>query len=290
MPADQRVILRSFDEWSAYADEHPGVHQLESLNRVGERILREGFVEPMTGRRADPEIIERGSDWREGIGAFGLNARQRHVLKLIDEHTRDIFEPRIFGAEAFTPLAMLLRGRFARYYGAEYGATQELRDQLYPIPHEDLTALTLKPRTFDVVTTNEVLEHVPNVDGALYNLSRVLKAGGVHIGTLPFAFWQPKGFVRAKLHLGQVVHLMDQERHGNPADPDGGSLVFEIPGWDIIDRAKAAGFEDAYFIYETSEEHGFLNSFVFVARNPAFIDPLGRGPEHWAQAYQGLRR
>jgi hypothetical protein len=36
----------------------------------------------------------------------------------------------------------------------------------------------------------------------------------------------------------------------------GGSLVFETPGWDILNRAKAAGFSRAFWKYLQSHTFG----------------------------------
>jgi hypothetical protein len=35
---------------------------------------------------------------------------------------------------------------------------------------------------------------------------------------------------------------MEPEFHGNPVDPEKGSLVYQIPGWDLLDQARSAGF------------------------------------------------
>ena len=42
--------------------------------------------------------------------------------------------------------------------------------------------------------------------------------------------------------------------------PNEGSLVFKIPGWDVLDEAKRAGFSDAGFIYIASREYGIVSS------------------------------
>ena len=266
--AEQDVTLASFEDWRAYAGAHPRVCDPAAQDAIGARILANGFREPLTGRRAEPAQIARGPDWREGLAAFGLNARQRSVLKLLDAMRagRDAHELRIFAAEALTPLALVLRGCFARFLGAEYAATPAIRDWLYPIPHEDLTRLSLASDTFDVVTTNEVLEHVPDIDAALREIARVLVPGGWHVGTVPFAWTMPTGIVRAVLREGRVEHRMEPEFHGNPMDAAAGSLVYEIPGWDLLPRAREAGFRTAHIRLLTSEHHGYLDSFVFCAR------------------------
>lgn len=51
--------------------------------------------------------------------------------------------------------------------------------------HEDAQALTFADHSFDVVISSETLEHIPNLDKALDEISRVLRPGGVHIFTIP---------------------------------------------------------------------------------------------------------
>jgi hypothetical protein len=53
-------------------------------------------------------------------------------------------------------------------------------------------------------------------------------------------------------------------------DNAGGSLVFETPGWDIIGRAKLAGFSKVEMMFIASEQHGLLADaggvFVFCTQ------------------------
>jgi SAM-dependent methyltransferase len=159
----------------------------------------------------------------------------------------------------------LLRGIFPRFIGSEYAQDEAGYAALYPIPHEDLTALSLPSESFDIVSTNEVLEHVPDIDAALYQIARVLRPGGVHIGTHPFRFTSAEGDLRSRLENGTIVYLKEPEYHGNPVDP-AGSLVFETPGWDIVDRANAAGFSHATMRFVASESQAVIteNTGVFV--------------------------
>lgn len=268
-PVEIDQAFASLAEWQTWVSKNTIVFDEAKADEIGERILRAGLVEPLTGTVISPAEIEHaGRNWREGLGAGGLNSRMRAVLALIDEKVgaRSPHQVQIFATEAVTAFALRMRGRFARFHGAEYGADADARRALYPIPHEDLTALSLPSGRFDLVTTNEVLEHVPDLDAALREIARVLKPGGWHVGTHPFFFMEQTGDRRSLLLDNEVAHLKKPEYHGNPVDQDAGSLVFETPGWDIIARAKAAGFRNAHMRFVASEKHGYIteNTGVFV--------------------------
>jgi ubiquinone/menaquinone biosynthesis C-methylase UbiE len=66
-------------------------------------------------------------------------------------------------------------------------------------------ALSLPSDTFDLVSSNEVLEHVPYLDKALSEICRVLKSGGWHIGTCPFRFMNEESQRRARLANGRSI-------------------------------------------------------------------------------------
>jgi hypothetical protein len=76
-------------------------------------------------------------------------------------------------------------------------------------------------------------------------MARVLRPGGWHIGTCPFTNVEAS-ILKSILVDGKVVHLMPPEYHGDPVTGGFNSLVFEIPGWNILERAKKAGLSKAY--------------------------------------------
>ncbi|MBS0243140.1 MAG: class I SAM-dependent methyltransferase, partial [Proteobacteria bacterium] len=103
-------------------------------------------------------------------------------------------------------------------------------------------ALSFRDGTFDMYLSSEVLEHVPSIPLTLREARRILRPGGVFLATFPFRLVDPHSQEKARLENGTIVYLTEPEYHGNPVDPKGGSLVFTIPGWDILDHCRNAGF------------------------------------------------
>ena len=257
----------AFESWSAWRDWYEAnriVFDSNYIHGIANHILSTGFMEPLTKQRVAPEqITHADGNWREGLVYQGVNSRTRAVMHVV-ERTVDLSaaqQLRIYAPEAVTALALRLRGIFPRFLGSEFTDDPEMRQQLYPIPFEDLMSLSLPSNTFDLVSSNEVLEHVPNIDRALQEMCRVLKPGGWHIGTCPFRFMDERSQRRARVEDGRVIYLMEPEYHGNPMSPSG-SLVFEIPGWDILDRCKQAGFANAAMRLVMSKSSGYVSNHV----------------------------
>lgn len=258
------IDLRSLADFQATLDRFAGQLGPGQIDLIGESVLAAGCREPLTGRRIQPSELERGSGWREGLAFNGLASRVRGVMRCMEEvmQQQGLTSPRIYAAEGLTAFALRLRGLYPRFLGSEFSLDLQQQVWMYPIPCEDLQRLTLPDNMFDMVSTNEVLEHVPSIDQALAEIHRVLRPGGWHFGTVPFMYLAEQGEVRAVLHgQGQIVHLLEPQYHGDPMS-DKGVLVFELPGWDIVARARAAGFRDAFMRFMISSEHGVLSEHI----------------------------
>src|SRR5699024_368717 len=83
--------------------------------------------------------------------------------------------------------------------------------------NENLENLTYPDEQFDLIITQDVLEHIANPSNAFREIARVLRPGGRHVFTIP---WYPaaKTRTRALKKQGRIVHLVEPERHGNPVD------------------------------------------------------------------------
>jgi SAM-dependent methyltransferase len=264
LPQEIAIDFTSYDQWMEWVGLNGHVLDPDFWTGIASAIRAKGFIEPLTGIRIAPDQIEDyGGQLREGLAVRGINARVRAVMRLIEYQVNmeSWLNLRIFAPEAVTPLALKLRGVFPRFIGSEYASDATLREAMYPIPFEDLTSLSFQDRIFDLVTTNEVLEHVPDIDAALREIRRVLKPGAWHVGTHPFMCFGRQSERRARLTESGVEHLKSPEYHGNPFEA-GGSLVFETPGWDILQRCYDAGFSYAAMHYCISQRHGYVSEDI----------------------------
>lgn len=230
------------------------------MNRVA------GLIEPLTGEHVPPDAVTiQGDNYRETLIAKGLLSRNRAVLLVLETVYGSLDQLKkkdIYLVEALTGFAAWLSENLGdgRLLCSEYLADSE--GQFSGIPHQDLCALTFPDGIFDLVICNELFEHVQDLPLAFQEVARVLKEGGRLVATCPKAFGQVNEIVKVRRnpHTGETQQLMEAEFHGDPVRPDVGSLVYRIPGWDVLSRLRDAGFADARVHHIASWKHGVLGS------------------------------
>jgi SAM-dependent methyltransferase len=164
----------------------------------------------------------------------GSIPRQRAVALVVEElypHWRDLD---IHESSPSGPLSARLARECARYVpshcfpGVKHGTVHE------GIRCEDLECMTFPDRSFDLVVTQDVFEHVFDYRRAFRDVIRTLRPGGAHIFTTPKYKGLRKTEDRAVRERGKVVYLSEPEYHGNPIDQNG-SLVTVHYGDDICE-------------------------------------------------------
>lgn len=228
-------------------------------------VLASGLQEPVTLQSFKAsEVTNETDNFREGLVAGSLNSRQRamiQAMKSLNNSKGGLTQCDVYGLEQVTAFAERMRTLCSSFIGSEFLPDQEARDANPGIRHEDLMNLSFHENSFDVVFSNDVLEHVPDVDRALSEVYRVLRPSGVFISTFPFSYGQYESEIKASLVGGEVVFHTEPEYHGNPVNPNG-SLVFEVPGWDLLDRAREIGYSRSFVRATASKRYGIIGTEV----------------------------
>lgn len=137
---------------------------------------------------------------------------------------------------------------------------------------EDLEAQTFADESFDLVVTQDVMEHVFHPERAYQEIYRTLRPGGCHIHTTPIYKWITETAQRARLEPdGRVTHLAEPEYHGNPISGEGSLVTFHY-GYDLPELiTRWTGF-DVEIRRHCDRTHGIVAEFteVIVCSKPAF--------------------
>ncbi len=198
----------------------------------------------------------------------GLNNRQREIARLVADRVPE--DARVYVTEQVTPMYQYLSRQFPNLTGSEYMGPDIPGGKVCEggVIHEDLTALSFADETIDCVISNDVFEHVADIDRALTEIYRVLKTDGMVYATFPMNFHQEHTVKRAELADGTIRYKQEPVYHGNPVSEEG-SLVFYDYGMDFLSLVKKAGFSDGYFVPFYSIPYGNIGNrslFIFIAR------------------------
>jgi SAM-dependent methyltransferase len=240
--------------------------QIDQYKLPGYCRVCEKEVDFLVDRECGALDIQGGwrPNWRERLACpcCGLNNRQRMMAHLVRSNVQRYKDrrPAVYLMEQVTPIFKWFTEQFPQTFcvGSEYlGPKIKPGKEIKGVRHEDVERLSFADNSFDLVVSNDVLEHVVNPVQALREAYRILRPGGTLLITVPFYLDQLESKQRASLENGELVHHLSPVYHGNPMSDDG-SLVFTDFGWDFLDQIRSAGFCDAIMNFYWSEVYGHL--------------------------------
>jgi hypothetical protein len=258
---------RWFRSFEAFAEQLPRLMELgEQREATVSCVALLGLLEPLTGRQLEPRDVEIDrKNLRESIVAAQCLSRHRAVTRVLvhlGETLGSLSEKHLYVPETSTG--------FVHWLTQNVSCNLELSDflqdaEIVPMHfgrHQNLCALTYGDDTFDLMICNDVFEHVYDLPGAIEEIYRVLKPGGRLLATFPMAFGQQESIIKAEYQGRRLpaLFLGEPEYHGDPIRPTRGSLVYQIPGWDILDLASMVGFASVGMHLISSWKHGVIGA------------------------------
>ncbi len=109
----------------------------------------------------------------------------------------------------------------------------------------DLQRFPFENASLDVVVSEDVLEHVPDLEAAIREIGRALRPGGMHLFTMPYRK-DAATVRRSEIRDGARVACLPDVFHHDP-DTRRGVLVYQDIGNDFEDLCRSCGlsFETA---------------------------------------------
>lgn len=163
--------------------------------------------------------------------------RERALMAVIEKYYPNWRELRIHESSPVHRGASLkLKNQCERYLASQYYPDKESGTTVDGFRNENLENQTFSNESFDLVITQDVMEHVYHPELVFSEIARTLAKGGAHIFTVPIINKHSKTEVWATLNPdGTPNFLYKPEYHGNPVDPQSGSPVTMHWGFDIVD-------------------------------------------------------
>lgn len=140
------------------------------------------------GRRGISLFIVTGESLRESTKCVRCrsNARNRALVAVLDQYAHGWRHGTVLELGAGNALTSALMRACAGHIPSQYLSDVPRGQRLGAMQSEDMEALTFESAIVEVVTSEDVLEHVLWPWRAVAEVARVLRPGGVHAFTVPY--------------------------------------------------------------------------------------------------------
>lgn len=180
-------------------------------------------------------FIEKAEWLRDHYKCLHCNSipRNRALIYFLQKYFPEYRGKKIHESSPGGPASQKLQQECKYYTPTHYFADIPVGSYKKGIRCENLECMTFMDEAFDLVITQDVMEHVLNPGKAYAEIARTLKPGGAHVFTVPL-YRGKKTLVRAVETPDGIRYLQEKQFHGNPIDKKG-SLVVTEWGDDLID-------------------------------------------------------
>jgi SAM-dependent methyltransferase len=215
--------------------------QKRRRRRRRQRLLRhaERGRCPLCEREVDLVPFDAGERETPRCVDCGSAPRHRALASVLLELWPDLRALAVHESSPSDCTARWLRRRCGTFTGSYWLPHKRPGARLGVFTNVDLGAQPFADASFDLVVTQDVLEHLPEPLPALREIHRTLKPGGRHVFTVPRRTDAPTS-LRARWQGNAFVHLLPAQYHHDPSSR-GGSLVVTDWGADLEALVSSTG-------------------------------------------------
>lgn len=213
-----------------------------------------------------PTLLVKLADDAISVRCIRCNASVIHmsIVQVLKKLYPDFSDLTVYEMSSRGPLFHFLQSNAGQLMYSEFFDEVQPGGYKGGVQCQDVQALTYDSASFDLCTSTEVFEHVPDDFKGFREVCRVLRPGGRFVFTVPLTRTE-KTVERAVMVDGEIRHLLVPEYHGDTIRGQGRVLCFRNYGRDILRRLRDAGFCEARLISADSTSWWGLGVEVIVA-------------------------
>lgn len=178
----------------------------------------------------------------------GANPAAMALVDVLRQQVPDIGACTIYELSSRGPLFRFLRGKAGELVFSEYFDDVPPGAMKDGVSCQDVQDLAFADCSFDLCTSTDVFEHVPDDSKAFSEVHRVLRPGGLTVFTVPL-LRRDETIERALPGRDGVKHLLPEEYHDDHIRGAGQVLCFRNYGADIVTRLTDQGFSHAEIVW-----------------------------------------
>ncbi len=199
--------------------------------------------------------------------------RERALMLVLEKYYPNWRELKIHeSSPCHRGVSKRLKDECKNYSSSQFFPGQKPGEIIQGFRNENLEHTTFEDGAFDLIITQDVMEHIYHPEMAFKEINRILKSvisegrQGAHIFTVPIVNKHHKTERWAKLGANGVPDFLHEpEYHGNPVDNSGSPVTMHW-GYDIKD------FIDSNGNFETSIEYIFdLDQGIWAEYNEVIV-------------------
>jgi SAM-dependent methyltransferase len=171
------------------------------------------------------------------------------LIPIIKQHFNNRYDGKVaYELSTYGSTLNWLRKNFDNVTTSEFIPSKPLGQMIDGCHNEDVQRLSFATGSFDLVSSNQVFEHVPDDLQGFRECLRVLREGGAMVLSVPL-FDVPATQRIGRLENSKVVFTGEPEYHDSRLEGANTVPVFwHHASCDIVDRVKSVGFSFAELV------------------------------------------